>query len=53
MNQQDIIDFIDRWLDEKSWNTDSRLQDFALDVRLMLGQLDSAPPERPLATQAA
>lgn len=40
MNKQEIIEFVDDWLNENGWRADSRTQDFALDLRLMLEDLD-------------
>lgn len=36
MDPQHLIDFIDDWLDENAWRTDSRIQDFVLDLRLLI-----------------
>ncbi len=46
MDKQHIIQFIDNWLDENGWKADSRVADFALDVRLMLEQLGTDQRER-------
>jgi hypothetical protein len=40
MNKHDIIEFVDEWLTEHGWRADARMQDFALDLRLMLEELD-------------
>ncbi len=53
MRQRQIIDFIDRWLDENSRNTDARVQDFALDVRIMVDQIDEEETRDPIGARAA
>ena len=50
MDTQHIIDFIDHWLDENGWRTDSRVADFALDVRLMLEALETEEQDRLVGT---
>ena len=40
MQKQQIIEYIDQWLTENGWRLESRIHDFALDVRLMLEQLE-------------
>jgi hypothetical protein len=46
MDKQHIIDFIDDWLDENAWRADSRVQDFVLDLRLMLTVEEQDEPSR-------
>ncbi len=52
MDTQHIIQFIDRWLDENGWRTDTRAADLALDVRLMLEQLGTDQRKRLVGTSA-
>lgn len=44
-NEQSVVDFIDAWLSENAWTIDSRVIDFALDVRNMLAEIEAPVPE--------
>ena len=40
VSQEDILRFVDQWLDENSWKLDAAVVDFALDVRQLVSNLD-------------
>ena len=42
---ESAVDFIDAWLTENAWTIDSRVIDFALDVRNMLAEVEAPAPE--------
>ncbi len=44
-NEQQILDFIDAWLADNAWTADSRVIDFALDIRNMLAEIEESLPE--------
>lgn len=43
--EESVVDFIDAWLTENAWTIDSRVVDFALDVRNMLAEVEASAPE--------
>ena len=53
MDKQHIIEYVDQWLTENGWRLDSRIHDFALDVRLMLEQLEENDEGRRLVGTSA
>lgn len=38
ISDEDIVRFIDSWLDDHSWKLDSSIVDFALDLRTLIAQ---------------
>ncbi len=40
VSQQDLLRFVDQWLDDNSWKLDAAVIDFALDIRQMVADLD-------------
>jgi len=44
-DEQSVVDFIDAWLTENAWTIDSRVIDFALDLRNMLAEVEASVPE--------
>jgi hypothetical protein len=44
-DEQSVVDFIDAWLTANAWTIDSRVIDFALDLRNMLAEVEASVPE--------
>lgn len=38
LTDEEIVRFIDTWLDDHSWKLDSSIVDFALDLRTLIAQ---------------
>ena len=51
VGHREVVDFIDEWLAGNAWTIDTRVIDFALDVRNMLSE-NAAPLPEPVGASA-